>query len=186
MDHKGTVRLQTQRLILRRFAPEDAAAMYANWASDPEVTRYLTWPPHSSAELTGKLLALWIPQYDEPDHYNWAMELRETGELIGNISVVRVIEPIAEAEMGWCMGQRWWGKGYMPEAARAVFRFLFDEVGFNRITAAHDVENPKSGRVMQKVGMRFEGIRRQGGRNNRGIIDDAVYAILRSDERGNA
>ena len=62
MDHKGTVQLQTQRLILRRFAPEDAAAMYANWASDPEVTKYLTWPPHSSAELTGKLLALWIPQ----------------------------------------------------------------------------------------------------------------------------
>ena len=183
MKHLGTKTLNTPRLILRPFRIEDAEDMYANWASDPVVTQYLTWPAQSSADVTGQLLTYWTQGYEKPDSYNWALELREIGQVIGSLSVVRVIEPIGEAEIGYCMGRRWWGQGLMPEALREVLRFLFDEVGFNRVAAVHDVENPKSGRVMQKVGMTREGTRRQGGRNNRGIIDDVCYAILKSDAR---
>ena len=180
MNHVGTQRIETGRLILRRYALEDAQQIYDHWASDDEVTKYLTWPTHSSVEVTKAVLADWVPRYARPDIYHWGLELRETGELFGDIAVVHMIEPLAEAELGWCMGRTWWGKGYMPEAAEAVLKVLFD-VGFNRVCATHDVNNPKSGRVMQKIGMTFEGIARQGGRNNQGFVDMARYAVLKSD-----
>lgn len=184
MDHIGTKALQTPRLLLRRYTPGDAQSMYDNWACDPEVTRYLTWPVHASVEVTRGLIENdWVPAYDKPDTYHWGLELKQAGTLIGDIAVVRINENIAEAELGWCMGKAWWGNGYMPEAARAVLGYLFDEVGFNRVMAVHDVNNPKSGRVMQKIGMTFEGVHRQAGRNNRGIVDHAEYAILKSDVR---
>jgi len=184
MQHQGTVTLETERLRLRRFTPGDAEMMYANWASDPEVTRFLTWPVHSSVDVTRQLLGYWSANYEKPDYYQWALELKDSGEVIGSISVVHMIEPLEEAEVGYCLGQRWWGRGLMPEALKQVLRYLFFEVGFNRVTAGHDIDNPKSGRVMQKAGMLREGVRRQGGRNNRGFVDMACYAILRSDMEG--
>lgn len=181
MNHTGTHAIEAERLILRRYALEDAPMMFRNWASDPEVTKYLTWPPHASVDVTRMIIQSWLESYEKPDTYHWGLEIKQTGELIGDISVVRIAEPILEAELGWCMGKAWWGNGYMPEAARAVLRVLFDEAGFGRVCAGHDTENPKSGRVMQKIGMTFEGVSRQGGLNNRGIVDIAHYAILRAD-----
>ena len=181
MNHIGTQKLETERLILRRYTAEDARQMFDHWAGDDEVTRYLTWPTHANVGVTEWVVDDWVKRYEQPDCYHWGLELKATGELIGDIAVVRIIEPVLEAELGWCMGRAWWGNGYMPEAARAVLKVLFDEVGFNRVCAAHDVENPKSGRVMQKIGMTLEGVHRQAGRNNRGIVDHAVYAILKRD-----
>lgn len=183
MNHKGTQTLETERLILRRFTVDDAPAMYAGWCADPEVTRYLTWEPHPNADATRQLLETWVTDYERPETYNWVLEMKGAG-IIGNCSVVRIDESIDECELGWCMNRRYWGQGYMPEAARAILRYLFDEVGANRVAAKHDVENPKSGRVMAKIGMRFEGVRRQGFRGTRGIRDTACYAILKSDWEG--
>ena len=181
MRHQGTQPLQTRRLILRRFTQDDAPAMYATWASDPVVTEFLTWTVHESVEASRQLLAQWERDYESDRVYSWALELRETGEVIGGVSVVRLDEAIDEAEVGWCIGTRWWGRGYMPEAAAAVRDFLFDAAGVNRLCAKHDVDNPKSGRVMAKIGMRFEGVRRQAGRNNRGLRDMACWAMLKAD-----
>ena len=181
MEHKGTKRLETERLILRRYTETDAEPMYANWASDPEVSKYLTWPPHSSVEVTKSLVTDWITRYENPDYYNWVIELKETGEVVGNISGVEVIEKIEAIEIGYCMGKAWWGRGIMPEALCAVMNYLFDEVEMNRVYARHDVNNPKSGRVMQKAGMKYEGTMRGAGRNNQGIKDVAVYGLLKAD-----
>ena len=112
---------------------------------------------------------------------HWGIVEKESGKLIGNISVVRLIEEIDAAELGWALGRAWWGRGIMPEAARAVLKFLFDEVGANRVYAGHDAENQKSGRVMQKIGMTYEGRQRAAGRNNRGVVDMDQYAILKGD-----
>ena len=182
MQKTGTRTINTPRLILRRFCREDAGDMFRNWASDREVTRYLTWPPHPSAEVSGMLLTQWIAQYEDGGYFNWAIQYRENGEVIGNISVVRLEEAIDSAEIGYCLSRKFWGRGIMPEALRAVTAYLFDTAGLNRVWAGHDVENPKSGRVMLKAGMKPEGILRAFGRNNRGICDMAVYSILR-DER---
>ena len=181
MKKAGTQRLETGRLILRRFTVGDAEDMYRNWASDLVVTRYLTWPCHTSVQASASILETWAAQYDDGGYFNWAIELRETGSVIGSISAVRQDETVNAAEIGYCLGRAYWGRGIMPEALCAVLDFLFDEAGFNRIPACHDVGNPKSGRVMEKSGMKYEGTLRQAGKNNQGICDIACYAVLRSD-----
>ncbi len=182
MNPVGTKRIETHRLILRPFRVEDAPAMFRNWASDPAVTEFLTWPPHASEDDTAALLTRWVKETAEnPFYFQWAIELKTIGEPIGSISVVHVNEAVESAEIGWCIGKQWWGRGIMPEAGAAIFAFLFDEVGLNRVAARHDVRNPKSGRVMQKLGMTHEGVLRQAGRCNAGLVDEAVYSILRSE-----
>lgn len=181
MNKTGTRLLETHRLVLRRFCEEDAEDMFSNWASDPEVTRFLTWPAHQSPGVTRRVLDEWISRYEDGGYFNWAVEWKESGSVVGNISVVRQEEAIGEAEIGYCLGRAFWGKGIMPEALRAVCGYLFDTAGVNRICAGHDVNNPNSGRVMEKAGLKKEGIRRGGGKNNRGICDMACYALLRSD-----
>ena len=68
MEHMGTKRIETERLTLRPFRVEDAEAMYRNWTSDEEVTRFLTWPPHESVEETAALLENWCAEYAKPDY----------------------------------------------------------------------------------------------------------------------
>ena len=181
LTHKGTVTLETPRLLLRRAVREDAAAMFRNWASDDEVTKFLTWPTYKNAETAYPVLERWVKSYEDPAFYQWMIVPKELGEPIGSISVVNHRDDIAEAEIGYCIGKAWWHKGIMTEALTAVMAYLFDEVGINRIEAKHDVNNPHSGGVMKKCGMRFEGIARQSDRNNQGICDLATYGILRSD-----
>ena len=181
MNRTGTQIIETHRLILRPFRIEDADDMYNNWASDPEVTRFLTWPVHTGVDVTRALLQAWIARYEDGGSYNWAIELKETGSVIGNISVVHTVEELEQAEIGYCMGKAFWGRGIMPEALRAVLDYLFDTAGFRRITARHDVNNPKSGRVMAKAGMLKEGILRGAGKNNQGVCDICSYALLNTD-----
>lgn len=181
MEHKGTVLLETARLILRPFTEADAGQVFDNWASDAEVTKYLTWPTHQSVEQSLGYMRYCVKCYEAPDTYQWGIERREDHALIGSISVVRIHEDIGEMELGWVIGRRFWGQGYTPEAAKRVLDFLFDEVGANRISAGHDVNNPNSGKVMRKIGMKYEGTTRQSARNNQGIVDCSHYAVLRSD-----
>ncbi|MEA4831390.1 MAG: GNAT family N-acetyltransferase [Oscillospiraceae bacterium] len=180
LKHKGTQTIKTPRLILRRFTVSDAQAMFDNWANDERVTRFLTWTPHDTPELTKKLLAVWTEAYDKPDTYNWAMELN--GEVIGNISVVRISEQSEFADLGYCMGHEWWNKGIMTETVKAVIDYLFGEIGFNRISISHAVKNPGSGCVAQKCGMTYEGTQRQLYKAVYGeFLDIAHYAILREE-----
>lgn len=183
LQHKGTQLLETPRLILRRFTMEDAQAMYDNWASDPEVTRFLTWPPHNSVEVTSRVLKSWIEGYDRIDFYQWAIVLREHGDApIGSIAVGSHSDQAGSAHIGYCIGRRWWHGGITSEALRAVIDFLFDEVGMQRIDSRHDSNNPNSGGVMRKCGMKYEGTLRRSDVNNQGICDACWYSIL-DDER---
>lgn len=184
MQHQGTITLTTDRLVLRRFTVEDADDMYRNWASEDEVTKFLTWPTHSDPGQTKQLLTYFVGNYDNPDFYNWAIEIKDTHELIGNISVVSIAENTSSAVLGYCMGTKWWGNGFMPEAGKTVIKYLFETVGFNRIAANHDKNNPKSGRVMQKIGMQYEGTLRSAGFCNQGVIDDVWYSILKDEYKG--
>ncbi len=179
--HKGTTMLETKRLRLRRFTSTDAKAMYENWASDPEVTKFLTWPPHASIEVTQTLLQNWIADYDKPNCYHWAITWKDSSFPIGDISVVHLTEKTEAAEIGYCLGRNWWHQGIMSEALQAVVDYLFQEIGMNRVEAQHDPNNPNSGAVMGKCGMQFEGTLRQADRNNQGICDLSIYSILKSE-----
>ena len=181
MKHCGTQRLETERLVLRQFVIEDSAAMYRNWASDHEVTKYLTWPAHSNQEISKKVIENWMNSYTDEKTYEWAIELKEIREPIGSISVVQINEDISVMQIGYCIGKTWWKQGITSEALKAVIDFLFDTVDVNRIEARHDPNNPNSGKVMKKCGMKYEGTLRSSDRNNQGICDVCYYGILRSD-----
>lgn len=180
MNHQGTKPMETQRLILRRYTVDDAEEMFQNWANDEEVTKYLTWPPHGDVSVTRAYLTESVEAYASPDTYHWALVLKETGELIGDICA-KTIEKIETAQFGWCIGRKWWGNGYVPEAAKAISDYLFDEVDFRRLEAIHDIDNPKSGRVMEKIGLKKEGVLRKRGRSNRGVIDEVWYGKVKED-----
>ena len=181
LTHKGTQTIETKRLILRRAVQEDAQPMFRNWASDPEVTKYLTWPAHSSIAVSEMVIGNWIQEYEKSNYYQWMIVLKTLGQPIGSISVVRQSDRVKEAEIGYCIGSQWWHQGVVFEALAAVIGYLFEEVGMNRIAARHDPNNPHSGAVMRKCGMTYEGTSRSADRNNQGICDTANYAILRGE-----
>lgn len=182
MKHCGTQRLETDRLILRRYVNADAAAMYKNWASDEEVTKFLTWPPHSNEEVSRSVIEDWINRYSSERYYHWAIVLKENGEEpVGDIAVLNIKENVSTAHIGYCIGRTWWHKGITSEALKAVMDFLFDEVDVRRIEAGHDPRNPNSGKVMEKCGMKYEGTLRSSSRNNQGICDACYWALLKSE-----
>ena len=181
MNHLGTKKIETTRLILRPFVREDAGAMYRNWASDPEVTKFLSWPTYKTVDTAYEILNIWVPQYRDDTFYQWAIELKEIGEVIGSISVVNFDERVDMAEIGFCIGRSWWGQGIMTEAFQAVIDFLFGEVGVLRIEAGHDPNNPTSGAVQRKCGLKYEGTLRRSIRSNQGITDKTVMAILKEE-----
>lgn len=181
MTHKGTVTIETERLILRRHKLSDAEDMFRNWASSEKVTEFMTWQPHAGVADSRAYIQSVIDCYPGGDKYDWIIVWKETGEAIGAIGAVGIREDIASCEIGYCLSDRFWGRGVMPEAFKAVIRYLFDEVGMNRIQATHDPRNQKSGRVMEKCGLRYEGTLRQADRNNKGVCDVVMRAILKSD-----
>ena len=182
MKHCGTQRLETERLILRQFVSEDADAMFKNWASDSEVTKYLTWPTHSSVDVSKYVTDDWVNSYSNEKYYQWAIVLKENGDVpIGSISVVDMKEDISMVQIGYCIGRNWWNKGITSEAMQEVMKFFFEEIGVNRVEARHDPKNPNSGKVMEKCGMKYEGTMRSADRNNQGICDAVYYALLKSE-----
>ncbi len=183
MRHKGTVRLETKRLILRRFTLEDSKQMYNNWANDDDVTKYLTWPTHKSEEVSRYILNEWVGEYTSLKYYQWCIELKETGEAIGSIGAVDYNEATSAVEIGYCIGKRYWNKGYTSEAFSAVIDFFFNQIGLNRVEARHDPNNRVSGLVMKKCGLKYEGTRVQADKNNTGVCDTAMYGLINPNRK---
>lgn len=182
MKHIGTKEIKTNRLLLRRFVETDAQAMFDNWASDDEATKYLTWPAHQEMTVTQFMVNNWVEGYAAFNQYKWAITLKEKpNEVIGDISVVAINERTEECEIGYVISRNHWSKGYMSEAMAAVCDYLLTEGPFNRVEALHDINNPASGKVMMKAGLQYEGTHRQYGLNSTGLVDAARYAILKRD-----
>lgn len=185
MEHKGTVRLETDRLILRRYKSSDAEAIFNNWASDDEVTRFLTWPTHPDINVTRFVLEDWISSYPEDNYYHWAIVLKENGdEPVGGISAVKVDDKIGKVEIGYCIGRRFWHQGITSEALECLIPFFFEQVKVNRIEARYDPHNPNSGKVMAKCGLKYEGTQKQADLNNQGIVDQCLYGLVREEWKG--
>ncbi len=145
---------ETERLRLRKLRREDTQQIFDCWASDPEVTKYLTWLPHESIETTERVMDFWLADYEKPDCWRYGIELKETGELIGSIDVVGYRE--GRPVIGYCSGQAYWGHGYMTEALRALDEELF-AAGFESIEIEAMQENIGSNRVIEKAGFRLLG-----------------------------
>lgn len=180
--HKGTRVLETERLILRPFKEGDEVQIYHNWASDDEVTKYLTWPTHASVEVTKKLVDMWIEEGKDLTTYHWGAQLKASGQLVGSMGVVGGNENRKRCTMGYCLSRAYWGKGLTTEALKAMNEFLIKEVGYERVEAYHDVENIASGKVMEKAGMCYEGtLRRYSPRGDGKLYDVKMYSLLKEE-----
>lgn len=157
MNDLGTSRLETERLILRRFELTDAEEVYNNWTCDPKVSEYVSWDPHKSVSETKALIQSWIERYDT-NSYNWVVELKDSHQLIGNISAISVSRKHHNCEIGYCYGSKFWGNGYATEALKAVIEYMLYDCGFHLLEAKHHSANPASGCVMEKAGMKKEAI----------------------------
>ena len=172
--------MTTPRLHLRRLTVDDAQAMYDNWASDEKAPVFMSWNVHASVEETRDLLIEWVAEYEKPDYYHWAIEYE--GMIIGTVGLHAVSDKHERCELGYCIGSKWWNQGVVTEAVGAVIRFVFTELNANKVMACHDVENPGSGRGMQKNGMTLEGLMREHHVHKDGTRGDlAYYAILKSE-----
>lgn len=185
MKHIGTKTINTERLILRRFELTDAEAMYKNWASDSEVTKFLTWEPHSSVDVSRNILKSWIDEYKNTNYYQWAITLKENiNEPIGCIGIVSQNHKLEMVHFGYCISRNWWNKGITSEALNALIDYFINKVKVNRIESRHDPLNHNSGKVMMKCGLKYEGTLRQADINNQGICDASMYSLLASEYIG--
>jgi RimJ/RimL family protein N-acetyltransferase len=174
--------LETARLRLRRPRIEDAEAAFDTYASDESITRYLTWTAHTSAAQTSEYFQQTIDAWDlRMGHRVWLIERKEDHLLIGTIGCTVHFHRV---EVGFALGSRFWGHGYMPEALQRVCEAAFEDTRISRVQALCDKENRRSSRVMEKVGMELEGtLRGYGDHPNRSDAprDCLMYATIRGD-----
>lgn len=180
MINLGTKILQTQHIVLRPFNLNDAKDMFANWASDREVTRFLSWDAHKDIDITKKYISSLCKRYDDNNFYNWAIELKEIGQAIGSISAECNIKT-ESAHISFCIGRPWWNKKIAREAVSEITRFFMEEVKLNRIESCHESGNNTAGKVLLRCGYHPEGTLRQAYYGVNGTTNLILYAILSED-----
>lgn len=182
LRHQGTRELKTLRLLLRAYRVSDSQQVFDNWANDPQVTATLLWNPHPDVHYTQRLIRNWVQSYQSGQSYHWVITKDQIA--IGDIALPNWSEDRMDGEIGYCLSKAYWNQGLMTEALVAVLRYLFKEVGFRRIIIRHEVSNPASGKVMQKAGLRFEGVQREAAPSSKkdgSFSDIAQYAALGSE-----
>lgn len=146
------INLHTKRLNLRQITMSDCEQIFSCWASDEEVTKYLTWHAHKNIETTKNVVKSWISEYKNNACYRWGIELKGTNKLIGIIDIVDYIsnDPV----IGYVLGKAYWNNGYMTEALKSVLDKLFRD-GYSRILIEADERNIGSNSVIIKNGFQF-------------------------------
>lgn len=148
-----TPTLKTERLLLRAFSAEDASAVQAhcgNW----NIARMLARVPHPYGhDLASRWIASHAAEWRSGDEHTFCIEL--DGDAVGAVGLRRTA--VATYELGYWLGEPWWGNGFVTEAARRAMRFAFEELGAEKLTSGHYLDNPASGRVLEKCGFRYTG-----------------------------
>lgn len=172
--------LKTPRLLLRKITMEDAELFYTRLGSSEAVTRYMLFQPHGDISESEASIEKALARCEAGTAYRWAMDLPGEG-LIGIIDLLRFDEENSACSFAYMIGQDYWGKGYGTEAVKTVFGFAFEKMELQRIEADHMAENPASGAVMRKAGMRY--LRTDIAKYEKnGVLHDApVYAITRQE-----
>ncbi len=172
--------LATERLLLRAFTVADLDDVTAI-VSDREIAANTMSIPHPyERSMAERWLVTQEDAYARGESLTFAVTERDGGALVGCVGL-RLVPEHRRAELGYWVARDRWGRGIGSEAAAAVVRHAFEQVGLHRIYAHHLTRNPASGRIMQKIGMRHEGTLR-GHVLKWGVHEDLeLYAILRED-----
>ena len=173
-----SVTLTTPRLLLRPLADGDAPAVFAIF-SHPEVMRYWASPPWTSISQAEERLARAQEGYRSKEGFQWGIERKEDGALLGTCSLFSFNWPSRRCEIGYALGRPYWGQGYMGEALRALVAYAFTTLDLNRLEADIDPRNDASARTLERLGFQKEGFMPE-----RWIVGDEVsdtwwYGLLR-------
>ncbi|MFI5201423.1 MAG: GNAT family N-acetyltransferase [Candidatus Kapaibacterium sp.] len=169
--------LVTERLRLRELTLDDAESVFA-YASDPEVTRYMIFPTHTSIADSIAYLETCPQNFAARERIPFAIELKEAREFIGACDFHHIVPQHHRIEVGYTLNRNHWGKGYMSEALREMIRFAFEEMGMHRLAATCDFDNVRSAAVMERCGMQLEGVHRDFELRRGRFVTAKMYAIL--------
>ena len=176
-----TINITDKNIILRKLKITDADQMY-KWASDKEVAKYVLWNAHENINDTQEYINSCIQKYQKEKYFMWGIELIETSELIGTISVVEIDENNNLCEVGYVIGKKWWGNGYATKTLKYVINYLLDFIGFDEVICKVQSLNSASIRVMKKCGMSYKDL-------ETGFIDKStkkednilIYSVRKKD-----
>lgn len=178
--YKNLPTLETERLILRKIREDDARDMYA-YGSDEVVSKYVTWDRHQTIHNTMEFIQFVLDRYETGQIAPWGIQLKETGTFIGTIDFVNWNAKHKWSELGYVLARPLWGNGIITEAAKRLLEFGFNETDVERIQARCFQENIGSEKVMQKIGMTFEGTLRHAWLKKGKYHNIKVYSILREE-----
>jgi len=145
---------ETNEFLIRKIKISDAAAIYNNWAQEKEVARYTTWVTHDTKQVTLQYVENCINAWAQSS-YTWTIEHKINSELVGSFAARVNVHKI---DIGYLLAKKWWGKGIMTAVVNSFINDAFKLNSIERIGAVCDVDNPASKRVMEKAGMRYEGV----------------------------
>lgn len=172
--------IQTPRLLLRKVTMADAKDIY-EYSRDEEVARHVLWEAQRSIRDAREYVRYLQRLYRSDQPASWGIIHRESGRLIGTIGFMNYNSDHSSAEIGYSLSREYWNQGLMTEAVRAVLRHAFEKMQLHRVEAQFELDNPASGRVMEKAGMQREGVLRGRLFNKGKYVDVALYAMLRED-----
>lgn len=175
--------LETSRTILRRIEKQDVNDIY-NYCKDEEVSKYTTWYAHKSIEDTENFINFVLDRYNNSQLSPWGIQDKSTGKIIGTCDFVNWNIDNYRAEIGYALSRELWGQGYMTECVKKLIEFGFKTMNLVRIEARCNLLNLGSSRVMEKSGMKFEGILRRHILTKGNIEDVKIYSIIKDDFEG--
>ncbi len=174
------IKYETERLIVREWEDKDYKDLY-EFASDSEITKFLLYKTYESEEDAKIRISSLKEKYKTENQYgDFAIELKGENKVIGCIDLIlKSSKAGGIVELGWTLNRKYQGKGFMTECLNGMLKYIKKNNLAKRIEARHDTENIKSGAVMKRCGMTFEGISRKSGENNfHSRHDLACYSIL--------
>ena len=175
--------IETKRLLLRKVKKKDTHDMY-EYSCDGRVSEYLLWSPHPNEKYTKSYISSLKKQYKNHTFFDFAVIYKENGKMIGTCGFSRVDAENSCVEIGYVLSHDYWGMGIAAEAAREMIRLAFEEFGFNRVEARYMTENIHSARVMEKLGMKKDGVLRSAVCVDGVYHDVGYYSILNDEYNG--
>lgn len=177
----GSKTIETDNLILRRFAKSDIPCMQKNWISDSDIQSLYCEPTYTTNQEINDLLDIYISAYENPNYYRWAIISKKNSECIGQIAYFLVNEKNHFAELEYCIGKSFQNKGYATEAAKAVISFGFNDINLHKVQISHKSNNPKSKKVIEKCGLKYEATFKDYFYNDGKYIDRLYYSIFKAE-----
>lgn len=181
LTHIGTMKIETERLILRKFQYTDDESMLKYWISDPAIQSMYAEPIYTTKQEVKELIDKYINAYEKDDYYRWAVILKETGECIGQIAYFLVDNKNHFAEIEYCIGTSFQKRGLATEATKAVIKYGFNKINLHKVQICHKSINIASCRVIEKCGFVYEGALRDFFYMDGQYVDRLYYSILKSE-----